>query len=64
MNTMENIKSIIEFLNGKKTYIVSGLFIAVQVAEMFGFIDQSLALSIQTLLIGTGLVTIRLAVGK
>lgn len=61
---MEHIKSIVAFLNGKKTYIVSGLFIAVQVAEMSGLIDQALAISIQTLLVGTGLVTLRLAVGK
>lgn len=61
---MEHIKSIVKFLNGKKTYIVSGLFIAVQIAEMSGYIDQSLSVSIQTLLIGTGLVTLRLAVKK
>lgn len=61
---METIKKIVAFLDGKKTYIVSGLFIAVQIAQIAGLIEENVAIQIQGLLLGTGLVTIRLGISK
>lgn len=55
---------ILDLLNGKKTYIVSGLALAAVGLWMFGVIDQETAEKILATLGFAGVITLRQAVAK
>ena len=47
------------FLQGKKTYCVALLLAVLAVAKYMGYVDETLANELQTLLIGGGLAALR-----
>lgn len=56
------MKNTINFLNGKKTYLIAGLGAIVFVAFNLGYLDVDTANQIYTLLGITGTITLRSAI--
>ena len=54
------MKETINFLKGKKTFIVSGVIIVIAGLNKLGYIDEATYQFIITLLAGAGLTTLRM----
>jgi hypothetical protein len=58
------IKNILNFLKGKKTYFIAILVGLVAVAQYLGFIDNTVAVVLYGLLGATGTATLRAGIEK
>ena len=60
----DSISNLVEFLKGKKTYIVVGLGLVVLTLKVTGVLDSTIADSILVALGMGGLATLRLGISK
>ena len=60
----DSISNLVEFLKGKKTYIVVGLGLVVLALKVTGVLDSTIADSILVALGMGGLATLRLGISK